>query len=145
MPDIKHATYIKASLEQVYESLTSEEDWNAWFTDETTLDLNGEIRFCWRDYGIDRQTIEDGGPVLEAVPYEKFSFRWFPTKRGTTVTFLLEEHKGGTLLSVVETGYSTTKEELSAFMSCATGWGEAMTLLKFYLERGETFKEDLKG
>lgn len=146
MPEIKHATYIKASPDQVYETLTTSEGWNAWFTDGTTVDLDGDIRFRWKDYEEEGRTIDDGGPVLEAVPNERFSFRWFPTEQGTKVSFRIEPHKGGTLLSIEETGYSTTMEDLAAFTSCATGWGEAMTLLKFYLEHGVSCKEDhIKG
>ncbi|MEH7389731.1 hypothetical protein V7149_26010 [Bacillus sp. JJ1503] len=37
---INHQTYIKASLDKVYETLTTAEGWNAWFTDHTVLHLD---------------------------------------------------------------------------------------------------------
>ena len=35
-----------------------------------------------------------------------------------------------------EHGYPDTPEGMAGLMSCATGWGEALTLLKFYVEHG---------
>ncbi|HET7628086.1 MAG TPA: SRPBCC domain-containing protein [Bacillales bacterium] len=145
MPEISHETYIQAPPEKVYETLTTAAGWNAWFTDGTTVDLEGDIRFRWQNFGSERKTIEDGGPVLEAVPYKKFTFQWFPGETLCTVSLKLAPYKEGTLLSIHETGYSTSDRDLSAMANCAAGWGEAMTLLKFYLERGIVCKEDLRG
>jgi hypothetical protein len=40
---------------------------------------------------------------------------------------------------LVEQGYKQTTSSLQACLGCATGWGEALTLLKFYLEHGITY------
>ena len=37
---------------------------------------------------------------------------------------------------VHEYGYPDTPEGWEQHMSCSTGWGEALTLLKFYVEHG---------
>ncbi|WP_176753007.1 hypothetical protein [Tenuibacillus multivorans] len=55
----------------------------------------------------------------------------------------MKPFRNGTLIELHETGYSNSKADQEACIDCATGWGEAMTLLKIYLERGLTFKDDL--
>ncbi len=35
-----------------------------------------------------------------------------------------------------EHGYHDTQSGRAAFADCATGWGEALTLLRFYVEHG---------
>lgn len=144
MPEIKHRTYIKATPEKVYETLTTGEGWDAWFTDETTVDLDGEIRLRWKEFGPEKENVEDGGPVLEAVPNESFVFQWSPGEGMTTVALRLEPNREGTLVSLRETGYTTSDTDMAACLNCSVGWGEALTLLKFYLEHGIVCKEDLK-
>ncbi len=43
----------------------------------------------------------------------------------------------GTLVELVETGYIL--DDVNDLVGCAVGWGEAMTLLKFYLEKNITY------
>lgn len=42
-----------------------------------------------------------------------------------------------------EVGYSNSDKDIKTCINCAVGWGEAMTLLKIYLEEGVVYKEDL--
>jgi uncharacterized protein YndB with AHSA1/START domain len=147
MTMIHHKTYIKVPKEEVYKTITSADGWNAWFTDKTSLHTNsngtGEIRFRWTDFGSENATIEDGGTIIESVQNEKFVFQWSPGNATTTVTFNLLPYKEGTLVTLEEIGYSNTAEDISACIGCATGWGEALTLLKIYLELGIVYKQDL--
>ncbi|HEX7064099.1 MAG TPA: SRPBCC domain-containing protein [Bacillales bacterium] len=145
MPEIKHRTYIKAKPEKVYETLTTGEGWNAWFTDETTVDLDAGIRLRWKEFGPKKEDVEDGGPVLKAVPNESFVFQWSPGEGVTTVALELEPFREGTLVSLRETGYTTSKTDMEACLNCSAGWGEALTMLKFYLEHGIVCKEDLRN
>ena len=96
---------------------------------------NGEIVLRWREFGPSRITAEDGGPVLETDHNRKFVFEWEPGDNPTTVAFTLTSHAGGTILELEESGYET----MTSYMECATGWGEALALLKFYLEHGVTY------
>jgi hypothetical protein len=57
------------------------------------------------------------------------------------VSFTLEPFKSGTILTVIETGYSNSERDVRACLGCATGWGEALTLLKFFIEHGITYGE----
>jgi uncharacterized protein YndB with AHSA1/START domain len=146
MPYINHRTYIKADKELIYKILTTSEGWNAWFTDNTFLkiypDGTGDIKLRWIDYGIDKTTIEDGGKILESIPNRTFIFQWSPGESKTTVSFQLESYNDGTLVSLKETGYLNSEKDLNACIGCAAGWGEALTLLKVYVEHGIIYKDD---
>lgn len=144
MPEINHRTYIKAAPETVYRTLTTAEGWNAWFTDETAIDLDRDIRLRWKGFGPE-EDVEDGGPVVRAEANESFVFEWMPGEQRTRVSFELVPYKDGTLVHLNESGYTTSEQDLSACIGCAAGWGEALTLLKFYLEHGIVCKEDFKG
>ena len=57
----------------------------------------------------------------------------------TRVELNLEASGDGTIVRVKEDGYPNSEAGLAACLDCAAGWGEAMTLLKFYLEHGLTY------
>ena len=82
VPNVEHVTYIDAPIEEVFETLTTADGWDSWFTDGTTLDPvpGGQIHFRWVNFGADRVTVEDGGPVLEIEKNRKFVFQWQPGK-----------------------------------------------------------------
>ena len=106
MPIIKHRTYIKAEPERVFETLTTAQGWNAWFTDRTTIDLktNGtsEILFRWSNFGLNHEEIQDGGEIIEIIPNKSFIFHWSPGEGKTIVKFELQPLREGTLLVVEE-------------------------------------------
>lgn len=147
MPEINQKTYIKVSLEEVYKTVSTSQGWNAWFTDDTSLEIKpdgtGEIRFRWTNFGSGNVSIEDGGKILEAIPNKRFVFQWSPGEKSSTVTFKFEPYKDGTLVVLNETGYTNSEKDLKACIECAVGWGEALTLLKIYLEYGIVYKQDL--
>lgn len=138
VPEIQHSTYIKASPKRVYDAISTGEGWNSWFTQKTTIQ-DGQIRLRWENFGSGKWTMEDGGPVVAAEPGKKFAFQWSPGTRPTTVTMTLKKLAQGTVLTLVESGYPSTEKDLEAVVGCATGWGEALTLLKFYLEHGVVY------
>jgi uncharacterized protein YndB with AHSA1/START domain len=157
-PAIRWKTYIEAPADRVYRTLTTAEGWDAWFTRGTTLDarLGGQLLLRWLDPGPTRHRVTLWGPVHECMeaggaivaldPGRRFAFEWSAAGHPTTVSFSLEERGSGTLLSVSEEGYLAEElgtlaaegpmAEAPPFAMCASGWGEAMTLLKFYLEHG---------
>lgn len=142
-PDINHKTYINKNIEEVYYSLTTASEWNGFFTANTTIDLKvgGYIHFKWENFGPDRVEAEDLATILEIVPNEKLVFNWSPGKTPTTVTITLQKKGEGTIVEVTETGYSIEENSLYVHMTCATGWGECLTLFKFYLEHGVIYGE----
>ncbi len=147
MIEIKHQTFIRAQIDEVYKILTTAEGWNSWFTNQSRLYLHadgtGEIKLKWTNFGSNCVTIEDGGKILEAIPNKSFVFQWSPGENITTVSFKLENYNNGTLLKLIETGYSPSTNDIQACIECASGWGEALTLLKVYIEHGLIFKKDI--
>lgn len=97
----------------------------------------GEIGFCWKAWGPHAITAEDGGPILEAKRPRRFVFQWSPDNATyrTTVEFdLTPRDFGNAVVTVRAHGYHDTPQGRKALLGCATGWGEVLTLLKFYVE-----------
>jgi uncharacterized protein YndB with AHSA1/START domain len=90
------------------------------------------------NWGPDHITAEDGGLVLEAIPVERFIFQWHPDTPdyATTVEINIASAEDGTIVRLREYGFADSESGLDAVLNCAAGWGEALTLLKFYLEHG---------
>jgi len=134
MPII-HKTFIKAKREKVFDAMTTSEGLDGWFTRGTTIDLRsgGTMHLKWVDWGVDKVTTEAVCPIIDVLIPEKFIFNWWEDHY-TTVEMVFEEAEGGTVVMVKETGYLDTKEGRRRCLECAVGWGEALTLLKFYIE-----------
>jgi len=141
--EIRQATLVRADPLREYEAFTTAEGLDAWFTDGSTVDPRpgGEIRFRWRDWGPDKVTAEDGGPVLEAVKPRRFVFQWRPEDESyaTTVEVDFTPTEEGTVVRLREYGYRDTLTSQRCQLDCAAGWGEALTLLKFYVEHGHRY------
>jgi uncharacterized protein YndB with AHSA1/START domain len=141
LPPISYNIYIAASPDRVYRMLTTAEGWDAWFTQGMEIDPRpgGSILFRWKKFKVDRYTGESGGPVLETDPGRRFVFQWTPGDSTTTIEFDLERLGPGTVVHVKESGHTTSERDLQQLVECASGWGEALTLLKMYLEHGVTY------
>ena len=140
---IKHKVYIKAPPEKVYDIITSGDGWNAFFTYSTEVNPKpgGRIVFRWKNWGPDFYNVEAEGKVLKADKPRRFAFEWYPVgvDNPTTVTFRLKAEYGGTVIHLSEDGYPDTQDGRDMILECACGWGEALTLLKFYLEHGVVY------
>lgn len=138
--EIHHSTLIHAEPVRIYNALTTAKGLDAWFTSGASVDAHngGLINFHWVNWGPEHITVEDEGTVLEAIPPERFVFQWHPDSPdyATTVEIDIQPGEDGTIVSLREHGYADTPSARSAMLSCAAGWGEALTLLKFYLEHG---------
>lgn len=132
------ATLVRAPRERVYDALTRAEQLDAWFTTGAEVDPRpgGEMTWRWVRWGPDEVTAEDRGPVVEARRPERYVFRWQAGLGGTTVEVDFEEHAEGTVVRLREHGYPDTPAGWAGYGECSTGWGEALTLLKFYVEHG---------
>lgn len=138
LPPIRHRTYIQSPPGRVYDTLSSSAGWDAWFTKGSEVDARpgGWIHLRWADFGPDRVAAQDGGPVLQALPSQRLVFQWSPGEALTTVSLDLEPRGPGTVLTVTEWGHTGSEQDLAALVDCAAGWGEALTLLRVYLEHG---------
>jgi uncharacterized protein YndB with AHSA1/START domain len=140
---IKHQVFIKASPEKVYDTITSGDGWNAFFTRETEVDPrpDGKIVFRWRNWGPGDYNSNADGKVLNADRPNLFTFQWYPVGKETptTVEFSISSKFGGSVIELTESGYPNTSQGRDMILECASGWGEALTLLKFYLEFGAVY------
>ena len=138
--EIRATTLVRAPAEKVYRAITTAEGLDGWFTTEATVEAfaGGKIRFRWKNWGQDHFTGENGGPVLIAEPQKRFVFQWSPDQAtyATTVDISFEEVAEGTIIRLREYGYHNTSPGLKKMLNCAAGWGEALTLWKFYVEHG---------
>jgi len=138
---IKQRTFIAASPEKVYATITSAKEWDSFFTTGMRLDPRpgGRCVFAWENWGPDSYTLTASGEVLETEPPHRFTFKWGSKGKETRVNFDLVEKNGGTVVTLTEDGYRDDPEGRAMIMECASGWGEALTLLKFYIEHGITY------
>ncbi|WP_435623179.1 SRPBCC family protein [Flagellimonas sp.] len=138
---ISHKVYIPLSPEDIFSKLTNSEIWNIWFTTECSIGkkIGDEVEFIWKDFGVDHLDVKDGGKIIVWDPPHSFGFTWRPGESMTSVIFTLNAHSHGTVLELEESGYSNSKKDFKALIECAVGWGEALTLLKFYLEYGVVY------
>ncbi|MGH8015897.1 MAG: SRPBCC family protein [Candidatus Zixiibacteriota bacterium] len=139
---IKQRTYIEAPVEKVYETITSAQEWDKFFTTGIQLEpkLGGVCNFSWKDWEPDFYTLTAPGKVVNIVQPRFFAFKWGEEGKESTVRFELEPFGSGTILTITEDGYSDTPDGHKMILECASGWGETATLLKFYLELGIVYK-----
>ncbi len=137
---LNHRTFIRSDPLQVYQALTTSDGLDAWFTTGSSVIAvpGGVIHFRWDNWGPDHISTEDAGTVLETIPPVRFVFQWHPElpEYATTVEINLTPTDGGTIISLNESGFADTPSGIAALANCAAGWGEALTLLKFYIEHG---------
>ena len=138
--EVKHSTFIRTDPHRIYAALTTSEGLDSWFTTGSKVNAvpGGEIYFHWVNWGPEHITAEDGGFILEAIPVERFVFQWHPDTPdyATTVEINIASAEDGTIVRLREYGFADSESALDAMLNCAAGWGEALTLLKFYLEHG---------
>jgi uncharacterized protein YndB with AHSA1/START domain len=138
--EVTHAVLIQTDLDSCYQALTTSQGLNAWFTLESSIALSpgGTLVFHWKDWGANHYSGGDFGSVVDFVPGEYFCFAWHPDQPdySTRVEFFFEETRTGSIVRVRETGFADTPEGLRSMIQSAAGWGEALTLLKIYLEHG---------
>jgi uncharacterized protein YndB with AHSA1/START domain len=138
--EIRVATLVRAAPERVYDGIATAAGLDGWFTTGATVDARpgGEIRLRWKNWGPDRVTLEDGGPVLEARRPERFVFQWSPDDSSYLIPVEIdfEPCDEGTVIRVRQHGHRDTPNGWQTLIQCASGWGEALTLWKFYVEHG---------
>lgn len=145
---VKHV-HIRAPRSRVWRAIADPEAFGAWFgarfdgpfepgkrVDGRIVDPPGYEEAAW-DIVIDR-----------VEPEHYFSFRWHPYaiepgidysgEPRTLIEFLLEEADGGTLLTVIESGFETIPLErrARAFEANEGGWAIQVERVREYVEAG---------
>ena len=143
---IQQRTFIKLAIEDVYNAVTTPKIWNSFFTTGMEIDLKegGAMKFKWENWGPDFYTLEVPCKVLACDKPKLFAFEW-GSIMVSTVEFHLASQYGGTVITLKEYGYPNTENGLSNMLDCASGWGEALTLMKFYLEHGIVYTQPDKN
>lgn len=137
------AILVRAAAERVYDAIATAEGLNAWFTTDSIIEAtaNGKLYFYWKDWGVAGYTGESQGTVIEAHRPTRFAFKW-PVDIGsycTTVEINFAPVQEGTVVKLSEYGYQENADKLQNMLNRAAGWGEALTLMKFYVEHGVTY------
>jgi uncharacterized protein YndB with AHSA1/START domain len=141
MREVSFSTLVRAEQESVFDALATAEGLDRWFTHGgSTLEpgAGGALVFRYRNWGVGDFTGEIEGEVVEHRRPERFSFRW-PVDSGgymTTVVVDFEAHENGTLVKLVEGLYEEGDVGLQDMLNRASGWAEALTLMKFWVEHG---------
>lgn len=139
---IRCKTYVHAPPRCVWQAVATAKGLDGWFTDGAQANVRpcGHIHFRWRDWGPDRVNTDAYCPVLEAQRPSRLVFQWSPVAdapdHATTIEMDLEGRGRGTVVHLTDRGYPLTPAGLRAYNECAVGWGEALTLLKFFVEHG---------
>ncbi len=143
---IEKKILLRASKERVWRALTDSREFGAWFR----VNLEGQFAVGQRIRGkitypgYEHLTMD---VMVEKMDQEKlFSFRWHPgavdpkvdysKEPSTLVEFRLEETKGGTMLTVIESGFDQLPPERreEAFRGNEKGWTIQMENIKRHVD-----------
>ncbi len=137
---IRHKVLIHSSVEKIFLLISTSQGWDAWFTTGTVFEFGLEkTKFVWKNWGADQVDAEASVKIEEIIPNKKVLFYWNYTLEGGPTKVLLEleaKDQNRTILSVTESGYPMHTKGEEMLIECSTGWGEALTLIKFYAEHG---------
>lgn len=143
---IERETFIKASVERVWEVITQPEHVGVWFGrgEPAEIDLRpgGIMRVDHGEFGVFPTLI------VTVDPPRHLAYRWAGAYPGevadetnsTLVELFLEPADGGTLLRVTESGFAALsipadRESSAGYDSHRLGWQEVIKNLKGYAER----------
>lgn len=141
--NVSFSTLVRGAPDLVYDAMTTAEGLDGWFTNGTSIDATpgGSLTFRWQNWGPENFTGEMSGPVLEAQRPDRFVFRWLVDSGGyeSTVEVDFKQTPKGTLVQLVEHGYQDGPDCLQDMLNRASGWAQALTLMKFFVEHGVTY------
>ncbi len=136
--EVEKAILVRARPELVYDAFATAEGLDGWFTEGANVDARpgGVIHFRWKDWGPDKVTAEDHCAVLEAKRPTRLVFSEHPDSGSppTTVEIDFIPQSNATVVRLREYGFQNTPRGRRALVAQAGGWGEALALLKFYVE-----------
>jgi len=153
---IEKRVLLRASRERVWRAISDSKQFGSWFG----VKFDGPFAAGKKMTGRIVPTTVDAEVAKSQKPYEGFrfelsvervepmrlfSFRWHPfavdpgvdysKEPGTLVAFELDEVSGGTMLTVIESGFDQIPLErrAKAFASNEQGWAAQMKLIEKYL------------
>ena len=135
--------FINTTKEQAFNAIATAKGLDQWFTTGSSINNmkpGGTLTLSWKNWGVDKITDRIECPILEYDYPELFAFKWWPDHY-TNVYFSFNEAEQGIIVTVREEGYAKTDEGIRRCIDCSVGWGEALTLMKVYLEHGISYNE----
>jgi uncharacterized protein YndB with AHSA1/START domain len=133
LKSICHRLLIEVPVEKVYGALTLQEGLAGWWTPETTAkpEVGSVSRFTFGPDYFKEMKVEE----LKAYSRVKWlCIKAYEEWIGTTITFELEPHKKGAVLSFHHDGW---KEYTNEFSSCSYDWALFLRSLKLLCETGK--------
>jgi uncharacterized protein YndB with AHSA1/START domain len=143
---IEKQIVLKAPRSKVWKALTDARQFSVWFG----VDVEGDFAPGREVWAVSNHPGYEGRfsmTIDEMVPDNRFSWRWHPGAPGkdygaeppTLVVFELSDVQGGTLLKVVETGFSALPmaRQASAYQDNEGGWATQMRRIEEYVGRLE--------
>ena len=153
---IEKKVLLRAPRERVWRAISDSKQFGSWFGVEfdgpfvPSKRMIGKIRPTTVDPEVAKSQEPYAGKAFEVTvdrvePQRLFSFRWHPfavdsgvdysKEEPTLVTFELEEASGGTMLTVIESGFDRIPLErrAKAFAANEGGWAAQMKLIEKYL------------
>ncbi len=154
---IEKRVLLRAPQAKVWHAISEAAQFGSWFGMELDgsfvpgKQMTGRIKPTSADEAVAKvQEQYTGAPVVLFVeqiePMSRFSFRWHPfainsavdysKEPMTLVTFTLEAADGGTMLTVVETGFDSIPiaRRTDAFEANDEGWDMQVQLIEKYLQ-----------
>lgn len=146
---IERKTLIRAPRSRVWRALTTVPEFCKWFSAQTgAAAFQPGVRVdLVSTYGGDNcEKQEFLMDIVDVVPEHRFSWRWHPGSRKpdedlsaepmTLVEFSLEDAEGGTMVTVVETGFERlfADRQSRVFKQNEDGWAFQMASLERYLQ-----------
>jgi uncharacterized protein YndB with AHSA1/START domain len=145
---IKKSIFIAAAPDRIFKAITTSSEWDQYFTSGMELDprAGGVCNFKWKDWGPELFNGESPGKILEFDPPKKLVFEWGSPGKETVARMEIEPKYDGSILTLTEDGYPDDDEGLRYLIECSAHWGELLTLIKFYIEHGLTYRSpDIKS
>lgn len=141
--EVRFSTIVRAEPGRVFDAMATAEGLDSWFTTGTSMEPQpgGALVLRWKNWGVEDFTGEMVGEVVEVTRPGRLSFRW-PVDSGgymTTVVFDFEPHEDGTLVRLVEGVYEDGDTGNQDMLNRATGWAQAITMMKYFVEHGVTY------
>ena len=145
-PRIERALFAAAPRDRVWRALTDPAEFGAWFCATADGPFVPGARVRMTSTHPSCPGLHFTIAIHEVAPPRSFSWRWHPGAQQppegsgaptTHVEFRLEEERGGTRVTVTESGFEAIPPERRAavFQENSQGWEEQMASLSRYLAR----------
>lgn len=144
VPPIRHCVTIAAPPSSVFAAIATGEAWDRWYTKGAQLEpsVGGVIELRFSPDGPYPSDYSARGSIVAYEPDSLLAFEWgkFPKHSHIEIHVEPVDEGAASLVTLFDVGYRLTDDTLPVILSCAAGWGEMLTLLKFWVEIQATYR-----